>query len=194
MSAKENDLEIRNVDVRVEDFLNHRTAGVRVPIGRLDARGLLEQRPLLLVRRYQLGTLPGILGRDVPRDGARFVQHEAVVVLIESYHQLISRERKKVTDDVGDLTKRLLGHVFRSLVLALLQVDGVELEGHIFLVQNESNALATSRVRETVEFENHREGCWMMKDKYSVYWLLTYPFVELIPFEVSIITLSYSLA
>jgi len=131
-------------------------AGGVAEVERFDAAGLLEESICLGIGGDELGSLVSIFRGDVMTDGTALVKDEAVVVLKKmiisvnpGYHEIFR------THDVRNLTKRMFLDIFWTLVLALLEVDAVELERHLLLVKYYDNTTCVGGEDIAVEFENH---------------------------------------
>lgn len=114
-----------------------RREGVEVEC--LDRRSLFKQRLLLWIGRNEtLGSLVGVLLDQVTCNGAGLVEDEAVII-----------------DDVWDLAEWLNSHEARSLVLALAEVNGIEVEGDLLFLADQDNETGAGGVGGAVDCESH---------------------------------------
>jgi hypothetical protein len=103
----------------------------------------------------QGSALAGPLLSDVAGNGTRFVNDEAVIVLISSVRIRKTRDLIRSTYKIGDLAEGLLLHEGGSLVLVLGEVDRDELEIDLLLKQSQNGALGAGRDGRTNKLDNH---------------------------------------
>lgn len=137
-----------HVCLRCEQLLEENRSSMSIKVRRLHARSLLELGPLLLIGRDQSRTRT-ILANQVTRDSTTLVELKVIIGII---------------DDVGDLAERLVGEESRSLVLALGELDRVELVLDTELFGDVGNSASAGGEGDAVNVDSHLvrstcEGC-----------------------------------
>jgi hypothetical protein len=142
----------------LENLLHGNACRDRVKLRILDACSLLELGIRLGFGRDELWARAK--GREVPSDGARLEQLEAIFLLnsTQTHETPRSRRGEETYDYKRYLAKRLVLEVRRLLMLGHRHVHGNELIRDVALFGYQSHAPRAGRTCGSVKFECHAES------------------------------------